>query len=244
MRTITHLILVLLLVTQVGCKKYPWDKCEIGEGDNFEEVKNFENFHTFILDLPAEVEITPDTNLKQSRIVVFAQKNVSKEIVASVNNGVVHVSFNKCFKSHNDIVFKIYTPWLRNITLNTAARVSTTKAIYGDHFTIDAKSGTNINLSCVLDSLNTQFKSAGNIMIDGYAKRQVLNSTGSGKYVAPYLVSDSVIFNLAGSGYASIYSTGYLIGSIDGNSILDFNGEDTLNLNTQILGSGTINDLR
>ncbi|MGB0404518.1 MAG: GIN domain-containing protein [Salibacteraceae bacterium] len=244
MRTITYLILALIVVTQTGCEKYPWDKCEIGEGDSFEEVRNFENFHTFVLDIPAEVQIIPDTNLTQSKIVVFAQENVNKEVITSVRNGVLSVSFNKCFKSHKDIVFKIYTPWLQNITLNTASRVSTAKSIYGEHFTIIAKSGTNINISCVVDSINTQFKSAGNINIDGYASRQVLNSTGSGKYMAPYLVSDSVLFNITGSGYSSVYSVGYLIGSIDGNSILDFNGEDSLNLNTQVLGSGTINDLR
>lgn len=235
---------LFLGVLLLGCKKYPWDECDVGEGDGFTVTRNFENFHTFILDIPAQIELTPDTNLKSSRIEIFGQKNVTEQITTSIDNGVVSVSFDKCFKSHSDIEFRVYTPWLKKLVLNSASRIKTTKALYGDHFTLDVNSGTSIDVVCVLDSLRAELGSAGNIELNGYASRQNIENTSNAIYQAQNLISDSCIIDMSGAGVIDVYSTGHLIANLSGNGIINFYGEDTLHIDTVNTAAGSINDKR
>jgi len=243
MKTWTIFLSILLISGFSSCKKDE-DKCEKGEGDRFEDVRYFENFQTFNLDIPGQIILTPDTFLKSSRIVILGQQNVINQIITSIDSGSVNVSFNQCFKNHDDIQFHIYTPFLQKLVTNTAARFKTTSAIYGKNFTMELNSGTTVDITCKVDSLTTFINSSSTLNITGYASRQMIYHKSSGSYSASNLISDSTIIDLSSSGFASVYSTGHLIADLSGAGLIEFSGEDTLNVTTNITGSGKINDLR
>ncbi|MBD81607.1 MAG: hypothetical protein CL840_21995 [Crocinitomicaceae bacterium] len=244
MRTWYYFLFILLLTSFSGCQKNPWDECDLGEGGSFEEIRYFENFQTFKLDIPGQVIITPDTLLKSSKIVIIGQKNVIKQITTSINNGTVSVSFNQCFKNHDDIEFHIYTPFLRKIVINTASRVTSTRAIYGEDFTLELNSGSAVEISCNLDSITTFVNNSSTVSVAGYASRQMVYHKSSGRYEAKELISDSVIVDVSGAGYAGVYAVGHFIADLSGSGTIEFSGEDTLHVTTNISGSGQITDLR
>lgn len=236
--------LLSLVILAWSCKKYPWDKCDIGEGDSFEEVRYFPNFHTFQLDIPAQIELIPDTNLTSSRIVVLGQKNVIKEIETVSNNGTVSVSFNKCFKSHSDIKFQIYTPWLREITLNSASRLQTKSAIYGSKFQLQVNSGTAVLAGFNVDTLVSNLRSAGTVELHGYAKKHFLTHSSNMVYKTLELITDSTVIEMESSGFAQVYVTGHMHANFLRRGILEFSGEDTLHIDTTNSGGAIIRDLR
>ena len=241
MKNWTFLLLIILVSVFSSCKK---NDCEKGEGDRFEVFRYFENFHTFKLDIPGQIILSPDTNLKSSRIVILGQENVISQINTTISNGTISVSFNKCFKNHDDIQFKIYTPFLKKIITNTAARIKSESAIYGKDFTLELNRGSTVDITCKVDSITTILNSSSEVEIFGYASRQMVYHNSSGSYRAGNLISDSAYVNVSSAGYVKVYSTGHFIADMEGNGKIDFSGEDTLNVTTNITGTGTINDLR
>jgi hypothetical protein len=237
-------LFLLLGILQVGCKKYPWDKCDVGRGDNFVDTRFFPNFHTFTLDIPAEIILTPDTNLEFSKIEIFGQRNVTSEISATESNGEVRVSFDGCFKSHNDIEFRIYTPWIREFKLNSASRLKSTKAIYGSSLRLTVNQGTSINLVCILDSLYSDLKSAGNVILNGYVRQQDVIIGSNTNYDAKELISDTCRIEMPSAGTANVYATGLVKATVSGSGLLNIFGEDTLHIDSTVTGSGQINDQR
>lgn len=231
--------LVLLVFGLIGCG----DDCEEGEGARVEIERNFQNFSTFSLDIPGSVEIFPDTNLESSKVVLFGQKNVINGIEMKVSEGTLSASFTSCFKNHEEIEFRIYTPWIQKIIVNSSARVKSNSAIFGDHVALEANAGSSINLGLKVDTFTTLSRNAVDITVTGYAKKQFITSSSSGRYFGSELLSDSVVVGMFSSGYANIYSTGYLVADVQA-GIVEFNGEDTLNVSTNIGGSGQVFDLR
>lgn len=243
MRNFTIFLLILFISVFSSCKKDS-EKCQKGEGGRFEDVRYFENFQTFTLDIPGQIILTPDTSLKSSRIVILGQQNVINQIITRIDSGMVSVSFNECFNNHDDIQFHIYTPFLQKLVTNTAARFKTTSAIYGKDFTMELNSGTTVDITCKLDSLSTFINSSSSLNIAGYASRQMIYHKSSGAYLASELISDSTIVNVSSSGSAKVYSTGHLIADMSGSGLIEFYGEDTLHVTTNVTGNGTITDLR
>ena len=232
--------LVSLVVFTPSCKK----GCQEGEGDAFTESREYNNFHTFQLDIPGEVEIFHDTSLTNSRVVLLAQENVLKKLKTEVNSGILSVSFEECFENHSEITFRLYSPSLRKLMLNSSCRVRTVTGIYRNEFEVINNSTANANLSMKVDTFTWKGAGSSEVAVYGYARGAYMEVQTLGTINAVDLITDTCRVLMSGSGDISAYATSYLNVKIRSAGTVRFGGEDTLKIDSVLTGTGKLIDQR
>ena len=230
-----------LAILATACTKWPWQNCEKGRGDRVEEVRNFPNFHTFILDVPGEVILHHDTARPSSELVLFAQKNVLGKISTELSSGILTITFDDCFQDHQDLRFTLYTGGLKKIVFNSSSRLKTARAIRGDHFTVEVNGTLSADMAFFIDSLATLYPGKGSGTFQGYAHKYYSRVDAASSVYSGQLVTDSVWSEMHGSGYQEIHVVDYLNATISGSgNILYTGGADTLDVVENITGSGSL----
>lgn len=232
--------LVSLLVFLHSCK----NECSEGEGDRFEDRRNFSNFHTFQLDIPATVNIYPDTSYSESWIVVFGQENVTKKLAMGTGSGKIKVAFAECFENHEEIEFNIYSPTIRKLILNSSCRVNTKLGLQRDRFEVEVNSTASGKLVMNVDSLLISGNGSPDLVLEGYARGAGLEVGTLGNILAGNLITDTCVAQMKGTGSIVTYVTGLLDARVSGTGSIRFRGEDSLKVNETITGSGKVIDER
>ena len=241
MKGLQIIVLLGLLVTSItSCK----DKCKDGEGDKFIITRNFNNFHTFQLDIPATIDLNHDTTLSSSSIDIFGQKNVIRSLETSISEGIVTVSFSECFNKHDELRFTLNTPELQHLIINSSCRIKTTKAIHHESFDMRVNGTTSADMVMKVNSFNVEGPGAITLVLNGYASKAGLAIQNLGGISAEELITDTCTVKMGGTGNISTYVTSQLNVDISGSGDVTFNGHDTLVINEKISGSGTLIDLR
>jgi len=239
---LSYLFLLAIIVCCSSCKKWPWQDCEKGVGDVFEDRRSFANYHTFTLDIPAELYIHFDSNRSRSEVMVMAQENVAEQIKVTDVKGAITVGFDGCFREHEEIEFHLFVKSLEKLVINSPSKIFTTKAIYGDKFHLVLNESASLEAFFYVDELEVDFNGAANIATQGYAHVHKANFNSPSTYDAEYLITDTTYVKMEESSSFKAYATGLLDVNMS-KGVIEFRGEDTLNITDRITG-GTLIDLR
>lgn len=224
----------------IQCKR---KKCAEGEGDRYERAFNLPNFKEFIVEIPGDVEIYPDTLRTSSKLVVLAQTNVLDRIDISQSGGRVRISFSECLINHSNISFRIYVAGLEKIQVLSAAKVITHSNLYTDRFHLEGRASTQADISVYTPYLKTEMLNAGTLQLTGYARRHESQTASGTSVLARELLCDTAIINQQSFGNFECYAMGYLKAEIGG-GILSFWGTDTVAVDTVIKAPGIFKDNR
>lgn len=239
---LSYFFLLAFIVTCSGCKKWPWQDCEKGTGDVFEDRRSFENYHTFTLDIPAELYIHFDSNRSRSEVMVLAQENVAEQIEVIDVNGSITVGFDGCFREHKEIQFHLFVNSLEKLVINSPSKIFTSKAIYGDNFHLVFNESASLDAFFYVDELQVDLNGAANITTQGYAQIHTANFNSSSTYNAQYLITDTTYVKMDASSSFKTYATGLLDVNMSRGTI-EFDGEDALSITDRVTG-GALVDLR
>lgn len=238
-RFVEILIGCVIAFSLAGCKKWPWQDCEKGVGDVYEDRHIFANFSTFQLDMPAEITIHPDTNRKFSEIVVLAQQNVAQNIKVLNNEGVVTVGFKGCFREHKEIEYHLYVHSLKHLIINSPTKIKTTKAILGSDVKVTFNNAGAMEGAIHVDQLNIDFKGSATVNLSGYARKQIINFDHPADYNASELITDSTCVKMNIGGTLQVYATSLLDVDMNAGEI-KYKGEDTLEIIQNLRGSARL----
>lgn len=239
---VTYLFVLAIIIFCSGCKKWPWQDCEKGIGDVFEDRRSFTNFTSFTLDIPAELFLHPDTTRRRSEVVIIAQNNVAEQIEVINNDGAISVGFDGCFREHKEIQFHLYFNKLERLIINSPAKVFSSKALYGKKFNLVLNESASCNAFYFLDELIVDFRGAANITSNGYAHTHRVNFNSPSTYDASNLITDTTYVDMQANGTLKCYAAGLLDIQMS-NGTIEYNGEDTLNITDRITG-GVLVDKR
>jgi hypothetical protein len=234
------LTLVLLAFASFACNR---DKCAKGEGDSFERRFNLPNFKHFIVDIPGDIDIYPDTMRNNSQLVVLGQKNVLDRIDVNHSGGVVRMSFSECLTNHSNIKFRLYVHSLERISVQSAARIKTQSNIYTPSLHFEGKASTESELAVYTPYLKTQMLNAGQLSITGYARRHESQTAAGTSVFCRQMLCDTAHINHASFGQFELYVFGFLKADISGGT-LSMWGSDTLQADTLITPPGVFHDMR
>ncbi len=238
----SYCILLALIPALYSCKKWPWQDCEKGRGDVFEDRRSFDNYKSFTLDIPAEVFLHPDTNRLRGEVVVIAQENVSEQIVISESDGSLTVGFDGCFREHKEIQFHLYFNELTQLIINSPSRVYSESALIGSNFNLTLNESATVETYVLVDELNVDFKGASNVKTSGYAPIHNVIFDAAGDYDTEFLITDSTYVNMSANGTFNAYAAKLLDVKMT-NGTIEYRGEDSLKINETISG-GVLIDLR
>jgi hypothetical protein len=232
---------LVLIVLSTSCKR---NGCIEAEGGRFEDVRNFENFHTFILDIPGEIEVWTDTTRSYSRIDILAQKDILENLQTSIASGVVSVGFTNCFESHDEITFRLYVNRLQRIVVNQSGRVKTGNRLIVDHFSLELNQSTTADMVIHTDSIHTSLGNASLCTYHGYTHMASHELLSAGTLSAMELISDTSYVNIIGTGNVNLHAIGLLSVDVNGGGSVSFIGSDTLNIEEKLSNGGRLIDNR
>ena len=239
---LSYFFLLAIIVCCSSCKKWPWQDCEKGTGDVFEDRRSFANYHTFTLDIPSELYIHYDSSRSRSEVMVVAQENVAEQIIVTDNDGFITVGFDGCFREYEEIQFHLFVKSLEKLVVNSPAKVYTTKAIYGEKFHLVFNESASLDAFFYVDELQVDFRGAANIKTQGYAHVHKANFNSAATYDAQYLITDSTYVIMNSTSTFKAYASGLLDVTMT-QGVIEFDGEDTLNFTDRKTG-GVLLDLR
>ncbi|MEL7370347.1 MAG: DUF2807 domain-containing protein, partial [Myxococcota bacterium] len=109
-----------------------------------------------------------------------------------------------------------------------------------DRIDVDVDGASLIELSLETSDLNILLSGSGTIRATGQAEGQLVDISGSGRYLAFGLTSTSATVTLSGSAVAEVSASERLDATISGSAILSYRGQPIIS--SSIDGSGAIVD--
>ncbi len=231
----TYFVLLAVVIGFSSCKKWPWQDCFKGEGGVFEDKRSFGDYTSFTLDIPSEVYLHPDTNRVGGEVVIIAQRNVSEEIKITDNEGALSVSFDGCFREHEEITFHLYFNNLDELVINSPSRVFSEKALFSNKLNMVLNESASIDAFIVADKLSIDFNGAANMRATGTAAQQQVVFNSSAAYDAEFLISDSTYVTMDANASFKAYVTGLLDVTMSQGKV-EYKGEDTLTVTDRLTG--------
>lgn len=230
-----NLIFGLCALVFIACDK---DDCVEARGDRWNQNREVEAFHTIELSMPADAYIRLDTTLEKPVVKVVAQDNIVGRISSDVNNGKLHLFFNRCIDNNTGIRFFISTPTLRTIIASGSGDVYSEEILELDSLTVISSDYGDIDLTVNTHYLSTHLSNAGDLTLHGYTTHFQNIVDASGDIHAFEMPADTVSVTLNSSGNLSTRVQKELNVLING--IGDVHYKGIPNIVSQINGRGEI----
>ncbi|WP_310377927.1 head GIN domain-containing protein [Flavobacterium sp.] len=214
------IIVVFVLIAQIN-----FAQITTNLGD-FDTVKVFDMLNVKLI--PAN----------ENKIVITGKRENEVEILNKNGELKIRMPFPKLL-SGDEIAIKLYFKTLESIEASEGSYVSCDFIFKQTSLELNAKEGSEINISLAVEKVTSKANSGGIINLDGKATNQSCTITSGGTLIASELHTDQTTISVAAGGKAEIYATTLVDAKVKaGGSIYIFGKPKQINQET-IFG-GTI----
>ena len=231
-----------LLFTLTSCDLGYNGLCEEANGADVEQSFDLDNITDIALNIPASVYIKQGT---EQTVEIHGKEDAVDRLELDVVNGLWEIKFpnRECMKNHE---LKVY---ITVVDINSV-KVSGSGDIHMDEDTISLNhalaytiSGSGrINALLNVVEVSTTISGSGDLNLAGFAGKNDIKVSGSGKIKAFDLISTDCGIDVSGSGDAEVHIDGGLLDvKISGSGKVRYKGTPG-SLNIDISGSGDLID--
>ena len=182
------IILVFVIFTQINFAQVTKNL-----GD-FDKVKVFDMLNVKLI--PAD----------ENKIVITGKRESEVEILTKNGELKLRMPFPKLL-SGDAITIKLYFKNIESIDASEGSYVSCDFIFKQTSFELNAKEGSEINISLDVEKVNIKANSGGIIDLDGKVTNQNCSITSGGTLIASELHSSQTTISVAAGGKAEIYAT-------------------------------------
>lgn len=161
---------------------------------DFDKVKVFDMLNVKLI--PAE----------ENKIVITGKRESEVEILTKNGELKLRMPFPKLL-SGDAITIKLYFKNIESIDASEGSYVSSDFIFKQTTIDLNAKEGSEINISLDVEKVNIKVNSGGIIDLDGTVTNQNCSITSGGTLVASELHSSQTTISVAAGGKAEIYAT-------------------------------------
>jgi len=220
----------------------------IGSGVNKNETRNIANFKNIIIEGDFQVRISES---QDEGIEINSDDNIVSKIITKVDGDDLNVYLDRPFplfsydiQKTKPISVLIKYKKINLIKLNGSGSINTeSDKVRTDNLKIILNGSGTINESIFVDNLNLISNGSGTIILNGAAKTQNINMSGSSQLDAKNLESKETTVQLNGSGGIVIRADDKLQININGSGTVNYYGTPK-NFNQNINGSGLVKQIQ
>ena len=209
------ILLVVLVVTFVGCNKF--GRGIAGSGNRKTEKRDLKSFNAIDTSGAYDVKITCQ---KPASFEIEADDNILPLLKTEVRDGVLFVTNDQEYHSAKSAALRISMPELNSVS-NSGA---------GDVNIADANS----------NELKLQSTGAASFDAAGKAKSVTISSTGAGRIDASRLTAEKAKVDISGAASVDVYASDQLDVNVSGVGSVTYGGNPK-SVNKSISGIGTVN---
>ncbi len=234
MRTSLLLAFKLLMISILpGCEL---GSCTKGEGSIERTVRPVEPFRAMVLNSSIDVRLTPGTT---QTMEIEAQTNLVELVKAEVNDGILTISVEDCFRTDGPFLVHLTTPSLETITIQGSGDIQGTGPMHADAMDLRVQGSGDMRLEIMAERLKATVQGSGDVFLSGAVGVLETRVQGSGDVRATELAAQDVKASIMGSGDIAVQCNGVLEASVMGSGDITYRGTPTGVLQN-IKGSGSI----
>ncbi len=211
--------------------------CIEGTGEMVSDKRPIDGAEGVELNLDADVSIVKgDVEV----INIVAQQNILEKIKTDVDDGIVKISSEGCFDSHEPIKILVTVPDIKKLELNGSGRIWVPDTFAVDEVELVMNGSGTIDAKLIAANIESKVRGSGRIVLAGSANVQSAVIAGSGDILGEKLPCNEAEVKIAGSGNASVYAIKTLEIKIAGSGTVKYKGKPELKSN--VTGSGKVVD--
>ena len=229
---------VASIVFATSCKRTGY--CKKGKDSVVTETRDLSTFTGVNSEGSFDVYITQDNSIDAGFVKISAPSDLMEYIETSVQNGVLTIENERCFRGDNRIEIYVTSKEINDISLAGSGNITTTNELVTENMNIILSGSGNIESDLQVNSLNTEIIGSGNIKTFGETVTQKLIIEGSGNIENFGITSSTATAKITGSGNIEVYASKSLDVKIDGSGNVTYKGDASVT--SSVEGSGTINN--
>lgn len=182
---------ILLLFVMISQLNFAQVTKKVGD---FDAVKVFDILNVKLI--PAD----------ENKIVITGKRENEVEVLTKNGELKLRMPFPKLL-SGDEITIKLYFKNIESINASEGSYVSCDQIFKQTAIDLNAKEGSEINISLDVEKVNSKANSGGIINVDGNATNQNCTITSGGTLIASELHTAQTTISVAAGGKAEIYAT-------------------------------------
>lgn len=214
------ILIIAVFVTQINFAQVTKNL-----GD-FEKVKVFDMLNVKLI--PAD----------ENKIVITGKRENEVQVLTKNGELKLRMPFPKLL-SGDEIIIKLYFKKLESIDASEGTYVSCDFIFKQTSLELNAKEGSEINISLDVEKVSSKVNSGGIINIDGKAKNQNCTITSGGTLIASELHTAQTAISVAAGGKAEVYATTLVDAKVKAGGSIYIYGKPK-QINQETLLGGTI----
>ena len=235
LKVVSMFVFVVFLVTACSTRTVR------GSGDLISEAREVSNFDRVNLSGLGEVLITQSG---QESLVVETDDNLMEYIMTDVRGGTLMLGIDPTkvmLIDPTQLMFTLQVKDLEGLDISGSGSIKA-ESIETDSLDVGVSgSGNALIDSCIAGEVAVDISGSGVVELAGEAAQQRVDISGSGKYVAGDLYSDTADVKISGSGDVTLWVDESLDARLSGSSSLNYYGQPTVNSSGS--GSSTVKSL-
>lgn len=209
-----------------------------GSGNLISDTRTISNFDRINLNGSGKVIIIQG---EEESLLVETDDNIMEYVTTEIHGSTLELDFDFTRVMTIDptqITFTLHVKDLAGLNVSGSGDIIA-QSIETDNLDVDVSSSGSVRIdSCTAGEVTVKINGSGQVEMAGEATRQTIDISGSGKYIADNLYSDTANINLDGSGTVTIWVAESLDAELNGSGSVSYYGTPTVNSTES--GSGTL----
>ncbi len=208
-----------------------------GSGRVITETRPVSNFDRVVLNGVGDVVVTQGD---RESLEIEAEDNVISNITTKVDNGTLHIGFDrKTIIPTKSVRFRLTMRTIRGLDTKGVSNIESEK-IDTDQIELGISGTGNIDIeNLTAKSVTVNVSGAGNLIAAGQVDNQKVTLSGAGNYDGEDLESSNAEITITGLGKVAVWATNNLQVTISGTGGVDYYGNPQVT--QQISGLGRLN---
>jgi len=211
--------------------------CERGEGPTITRVLNLADFHSFKLDISADVFISQGS---EQFVEVRGEDNIISLLERDVSNGTWDIDFEDCVRNHDELEIYITLPEFRHIEIDGSGDIFGQTVLVGNDIELEIDGSGDMDLGLDMKLVDLEIDGSGDMDLEGLTDDLNIRIDGSGDVMAFDLDALRANIRINGSGNVEVLVQDFLQVDIDGSGDVYYKGNPELDV--RIDGSGDVID--
>jgi len=211
--------------------------CERGEGPSITRVLNISDFHSFKLDISADVYIKQGD---EQFVEVRGEENIIDLLERDVRSGTWEIDFQDCVRNHDELEIFITLPEFRRIEIDGSGDVFGQTDLVGNSIELEIDGSGDMDLRLDMGLVAAKIDGSGDMELEGLCDDFEIRINGSGDIMAFDLNALRADVRINGSGNVEVFAQDFLRIDIDGSGDVYYKGNPELDV--RIDGSGDVID--
>jgi predicted small secreted protein len=231
-RTPFFLVLILFMLSACNAVR--------GSGNVITETRAVTDFNQVSLNGQGEIILTQG---EQEALEIEAEDNIIAVLETEVRGDTLHIGTtnNTSIWPTEPVRFYLTMDEIAGLEVSGSGNIATENVMAGN-LTLDVNGSGGINIDSLnAASLLVDINGSGAVNVAGQTTDQKVNISGSGKYQAADLESETVDAQVDGSGETTVWASETLSAEISGSGSVNYYGSPTVS--QSIDGSGDLNSL-